>query len=95
MCGCVAGLLPVQDPQGSVWLSHNVPIILPSCFSAVIDSYCRRAAPPARRGRGPPEQSCSQVEPGGRDRLQSPRLPTLIVGSKAVGPSSSQTDCCH
>lgn len=39
MCGCAAGLLPIQDPQGYVWLSQNVPINLLSCLSAVIDSY--------------------------------------------------------
>lgn len=40
MCRCVVGLLPMQDPQGCVWLSQNVPITLLSCFSDVIDSYC-------------------------------------------------------
>lgn len=52
MCGCVVGLLPIQDPQGCVWLSQNAPIILPSCFSAVIDSYCVDGLPLLPRGDG-------------------------------------------
>lgn len=89
MRGCVVGLSPIQDPQGCVWLSQNVPIILLSCFSAVIDSYCTDGLLLLPRGGGGPlKQSCSQVEPGGRGDLQSPQLSMLKAASQAEVLSS-------
>lgn len=52
MCGCMMGLLPIQHSEGSVWLSQNIPIILLSCFSAMIDSYCTDRLLPLLRGDG-------------------------------------------
>ncbi len=45
-CVDAMGLLPIQDPQGCVWLSQNVPINLHSSFFALIG----QAAPAAAKG---------------------------------------------
>lgn len=50
MCGCVVGLLPIQDPQGCVWLNQRVPVILLSSYFAVIGSCFTARLLPLLRG---------------------------------------------
>lgn len=55
-------MLPVHNPVGCVWLSQNAPLILLSCFSAVIDSCCTDGLLPLLGGEG----SSQKVQCSGR-----------------------------
>lgn len=66
-------LLLIQAPQGYIWLSHNVPINLFSCFSAVIDSHDTHADLGAQFNSSP--ENCDK--PGAAMTLHSPPLVKL------------------